>query len=79
MKNKPTYSVASVDHALRLATMLQQEGPMRLTDVADRIEVSRSTAHRLLSMLVYHDFAEQLPDRLYGPGSVLRSSTNPRT
>jgi IclR family acetate operon transcriptional repressor len=54
--------------------MLQQEGPMRLTDVAGRLEVSRSTAHRLLSMLVYHDFAEQLPDRLYSPGSVLRTT-----
>ena len=45
---------------------------MRVTDVATRIGVSVSTAHRLLGMLVYRDFAEQLPDRRYGPGLVLR-------
>ncbi len=64
MKNKPTYGIESVDHALYLAQILQ-EGPLRLTDAAARLNVSRSTAHRLLSMLVYRDFAEQGPDRRY--------------
>ena len=45
---------------------------MRVTDVAARLGVSVSTAHRLLGMLVYRDFAEQLPDRRYGAGPVLR-------
>ncbi len=45
---------------------------MRVTDVATRLGVSVSTAHRLLGMLVYRDFAEQLPDRRYAPGPVLR-------
>ncbi|ROO84296.1 IclR family transcriptional regulator [Actinocorallia herbida] len=72
MKNKPSYAISSVDHALQLAALLQQEGALRVTDVADRLEVSVSTAHRLLAMLVYRDFAEQLPDRRYGPGKVLR-------
>jgi hypothetical protein len=45
---------------------------MRVTDVAERLSVAVSTAHRLLAMLVYRDFAEQRPDRLYGPGKVLR-------
>jgi IclR family acetate operon transcriptional repressor len=73
MQNKPTYAIASVDSALLLATLLQQEGPMRVTDAAARLGVSVSTAHRLLGMLVYRDFAEQLPDRRYGAGPVLRS------
>ena len=72
MKNKPAYAIASVDSALLLATLLQQEEPMRVTDAAARLGVSVSTAHRLLGMLVYRDFAEQLPDRRYGAGPVLR-------
>ncbi|WP_456600452.1 IclR family transcriptional regulator [Blastococcus sp. SYSU DS0616] len=77
MKNKPAYAIGSVDSALLLASLLQQEGPMRVTDVAGRLGVSASTAHRLLGMLVYRDFAEQLPDRRYGPGSALRPATAP--
>jgi DNA-binding IclR family transcriptional regulator len=77
VKNRPAYAIASVDSALLLATVLQQEGPMRVTDVAARLGVSASTAHRLLGMLVYRDFAEQLSDRRYGPGPVLRGGTTP--
>ncbi|WP_089334799.1 IclR family transcriptional regulator [Blastococcus mobilis] len=72
MKNRPAYAITSVDSALLLASLLQQEGAMRVTDVAARLGVSVSTAHRLLGMLVYRDFAEQLPDRRYAPGPVLR-------
>ncbi|WP_116453618.1 IclR family transcriptional regulator [Blastococcus litoris] len=72
MKNKPAYAIGSVDSALLLASLLQQEGAMRVTDVAARLGVSVSTAHRLLGMLVYRDFAEQLPDRRYAAGPVLR-------
>jgi DNA-binding IclR family transcriptional regulator len=78
VKNKPPYAIASVDSALLLATLLQQEGPMRVTDAADRLGVSVSTAHRLLGMLVYRDFAEQLPDRRYGPGPLMRRSGLPQ-
>lgn len=75
MKNKPAYSVESVDHALRLAVLLQQEGPLGVTDAASRLGVARSTAHRLLAMLVYRDFAVQGADRRYGAGPVLRTLT----
>ncbi|MBW0104121.1 IclR family transcriptional regulator [Pseudonocardia sp. KRD291] len=71
MRNKPTYSIESVDHALRLAVLLQQEGPMGVTDAAERLGVARSTAHRLLSMLVYRDFAVQGADRRYASGPAL--------
>jgi DNA-binding IclR family transcriptional regulator len=77
MKNKPTYTIESVDHALRLATVLQQEGPLRLTDAAERLGVARSTAHRLLAMLVYRDFAEQDEDRRYVAGRALRWALTP--
>lgn len=74
MKNRPVYAIDSVDNALLLAQLLVLEGPMRVTDAAQRLGVSPSTAHRLLGMLVYRDFAEQGPDRLYRPGSVLGST-----
>ncbi|MFC5993614.1 IclR family transcriptional regulator [Pseudonocardia hispaniensis] len=72
MRNKPSYAIDSVDHALRLAQLLQQEGPVRVTDAAEWLGVSPSTAHRLLAMLVYRDFAEQRPDRRYTAGRMLR-------
>lgn len=78
VKKKPAYAITSVDSALLLVTLLHQEGPMRVTEVAGRLDVSVSTAHRLLGMLVYRDFAEQLPDRSYGPGPVLRGGALPK-
>lgn len=74
MRNEPPYPIASVDHALHLAVVLQQEGPLRVSDAAERLGVSPSTAHRLLAMLVYRGFAEQRPDRRYEAGDVLRPS-----
>lgn len=71
MKKPPTYPVASVDHALRLAVILQLEGAVTVTAAAERLGVARSTAHRLLSMLVYRDFAAQGDDRTYRAGPVI--------
>ncbi|MEA3217604.1 MAG: IclR family transcriptional regulator, acetate operon repressor [Acidimicrobiia bacterium] len=47
---------------------------MRVTDAAERLGVSVSTAHRLLTALVHRGFAEQLADRRYGPGGLLSRS-----
>ena len=77
VKNEPTYRIDSVDHALHLAVLLQQQGPMRVTDAARRIGVAKSTAHRLLTMLVYRDFAAQDDDRRYVAGPVLRRVSSP--
>jgi DNA-binding IclR family transcriptional regulator len=52
LKQPPAYAVTSVDHALRRALMLQLEGPVTVSAAAERLGVARSTAHRLLSMLV---------------------------
>lgn len=71
MKNPPAYGVTSVDHALRLAVILQMEGPLTVSAAAERLGVARSTAHRLLSTLVYRDFAVQDDDRSYRAGPVL--------
>ncbi|MBC9731602.1 IclR family transcriptional regulator [Nocardioides marmotae] len=79
MKTAPTYAVASVDHALRLATMLQLEGTLSVAQAAERLGVARSTAHRLLQMLVYRDFAVQDDARIYHAGPVLQLATHSRS
>ncbi|MBI4940315.1 MAG: IclR family transcriptional regulator [Actinobacteria bacterium] len=74
MKQPPAYAVTSVDHALRLAVVLQVEGPLTVSAAAQRLGVARSTAHRLLQTLVYRDFAVQGEDRAYRAGPVLELS-----
>lgn len=71
MKTPPAYSIASVDHALKLATVLQLEGGLTVAAAADRLGVARSTAHRVLQMLVYRDFARQDDERVYRPGLLV--------
>lgn len=71
MKNPPAYGVTSVDHALQLAVILQVEGPITVSEAARRLDIARSSAHRLLSTLVYRDFAVQNEDRSYRAGPVL--------
>ncbi|WP_129664882.1 IclR family transcriptional regulator [Phytoactinopolyspora endophytica] len=67
---RPSYALGSVDNALRLILLLR-EGELGVSDAADTLGVARSTAHRLLSMLVYRGFAEQSEDRRYRLGAVL--------
>ncbi|MET9084861.1 IclR family transcriptional regulator [Streptomyces sp. NPDC004237] len=71
MKEPPAYGVTSVDHALQLAVILQVEGSITVSEAARRLGVARSSAHRLLSTLVYRDFAVQDEDRSYRAGPVL--------
>jgi DNA-binding IclR family transcriptional regulator len=71
LKAPPSYAIASVDHALRLAAILQLEGALTVTEAAERLGVARSTAHRVLQMLVYRDFARQDEERIYRPGLLL--------
>jgi DNA-binding IclR family transcriptional regulator len=68
VKNKPPYAIESVDNALRILQLLRDSGRVRVSDVAAELGVARSTAHRLLAMLVYRDFAVQAEDRTYRPG-----------
>ncbi|GGL41015.1 IclR family transcriptional regulator [Nocardia jinanensis] len=75
-KMPPAYVVTSADHALRAAVMLQLEGGLTVSQVAERLGVARSTAHRLLQTLVYRDFAVQDQQRVYYPGPVLELATH---
>ncbi len=68
---QPQAYIASIDHALRLLLMLKAQPRIRVADAADELGVARSTAHRVLGMLVYRGFAVQDPgSRAYraGPG-----------
>lgn len=71
MKNKPPYAIESVDNALRILQVLRDSGQVRVSEVAAELGIARSTAHRLLAMLVYRDFAIQAEDRSYRPGPAL--------
>ncbi|GAA2204630.1 IclR family transcriptional regulator [Nonomuraea monospora] len=74
MKNRPPYALGSVDNALLVLHMLRDRGRVQVTDVAGELGIARSTAHRLLSMLVYRDFAVRDEDHTYLPGPFLASA-----
>ncbi|MFI7632553.1 IclR family transcriptional regulator [Nonomuraea sp. NPDC049400] len=74
MKNKPAYALGSVDNVLLLLHMLRDQGRLKVTDVARELGIARSTAHRLLAMLVYRDFAVQDEHHTYLPGPFLTST-----
>ncbi|MER5628996.1 IclR family transcriptional regulator [Streptomyces nitrosporeus] len=79
LRTPPPYPIASVDHALRAATILQMEGETTVARIAERLGVARSTAHRILAMLVYRDFAVQDENRAYRAGPVLELAAHSRS
>lgn len=54
--------VQSVDRAARLMAILAEVGVGRVTDLAGRIDIHKSTASRLLATLEAHGLVEQDPD-----------------
>lgn len=56
---RPTYPVESVDNALVILRLLLERQELRVSEVAEHVGVAPSSAHRLLSMFVYHGFARQ--------------------
>jgi len=68
----PRYPVSSVERALDLLALLEDSGPARLSDLAVRLEVANSTAHRLLDTLQHRGFVEQdVLSRRYRLGPAL--------
>jgi DNA-binding IclR family transcriptional regulator len=68
----PAYRLNSVDHALLLLLLFRSKPSLRVSEVADHLNVARSTAHRLLAMLVHRQFAVQDPaTKAYRPGPRL--------
>src|SRR5438046_9994823 len=70
--------VQSLDRALDILKLLGAEPEMRVTDLARRLEVRKSTVFRLLSTLEEHGLVEQNPStekyrRGYGLGRLAGS------
>jgi len=63
--------VESVDRALVLLTALREGEVLSVSDAAGLLGVAPSTAHRLLSSLVYREYAAQDRDRRYRLGPAL--------
>ncbi|MBO3130390.1 IclR family transcriptional regulator [Dermatophilus congolensis] len=61
----------SVDNSLRLLALLSDGRSVTVTAVAHELGVAPSTAHRLLSTLMYRQFAVQAPDRTYMAGPAM--------
>lgn len=51
--------IGSADNVLRLIAAFEQHDTLRVADVSRMLGVARSTAHRLLRVLVAHGFASQ--------------------
>lgn len=67
-----TKGLTSVDNALRLLLLLGEQESVRISQAAKYLGVSRSTAHRLLTTLKEHGFAEQdKPNGPYQTGAAL--------
>ena len=68
----PQYPIESVDRTLRVLTHLAAHRVLKLSEIREHLGVGQSTAHRLMSMLVYRGFAVQDPEtRAYRPGLAL--------
>lgn len=74
-KERPAYAINSVDVALQLAALIQLEGSITTTRAAERLNIAQSTAHRMLAMLVYRDFAVK-DGHTYRIGPVLQTSSS---
>lgn len=72
MSDEPRYPIESVDRALRVLSMFASLPSLSLSDVATELDVTRSTAHRLMAMFTWHGYAEQdHASRLYLAGPNL--------
>jgi IclR family transcriptional regulator, acetate operon repressor len=71
-KAGPDYPVRSADSVLRVLLMFEGRSFLRVSEVAEELGVARSTAHRLLAVLVHRGFATHDPrSRHYLPGELL--------
>lgn len=57
--------------------LLRDQGTVTVTEAAATLNIGLSTAHRLLSALVFRDFAIQDESRAYKPGPALGISVGP--
>ncbi|PJI91147.1 IclR family transcriptional regulator [Luteimicrobium subarcticum] len=68
LPDRPPAAVESLDRGLRLVQMLRDYGSVRVADASAHLDISRSSAHRLLQTLLYRGFAVQDESHVYLPG-----------
>jgi IclR family acetate operon transcriptional repressor len=72
MTTEPAYRIESVDKALRLLHMFEEQPRWTVSEASEALDVAPSTAHRLLAMLQWHGFVHQNPgSKAYVPGRAL--------
>lgn len=64
-----------MDLSLTLILLLRDSGSLTISGAAELLEVSPSTIHRSMAMLVYRGFATRSESRTYLPGPALSSSS----
>ncbi|WP_349293176.1 IclR family transcriptional regulator [Corynebacterium breve] len=64
-----------MDLALVLILILRDQGSLTISGAAEALDVSPSTVHRSMSMLVYRGFASRSESRTYLPGPALSASS----
>lgn len=70
-----SYQIDSVDRALRVILAFQDVGELSINQAAEMLDVSRSTAYRLLTVLEHRDFVRQDPkSKLFHSGPALLRS-----
>lgn len=77
MRNTPAYPVGAADTVLRVLLLLGERRELRVSEAAARLGIAKSTAHRMLAMLVYHGLALRDERRVYRPGAALRQLGGP--
>lgn len=78
MRNPDSGTLSSVDNALRIIELVSREQSVRVMEVADYLDVARSTAHRLLSALMERGFVVQDSHKVYRVGPTLDRLGQPR-
>jgi IclR family acetate operon transcriptional repressor len=69
---RPAGLIGAVDNVLRLLRLFEDHEMIRVNQVARDMGLSRSTVHRMLATLSYHQFVEQDEfSRGYKPGPAL--------
>ncbi len=65
--------VLSVDKALLIVKLLAEKGrDMKLTEIAEELDINKSTLHGLISTLKFHGFVDQdAKTQMYRPGLYL--------
>lgn len=63
-------TLATVSRAVTMLEMLGTSGPLNLSQIADRMDIGKATASRMLQTLVARDWVVRSADRTYrlGPG-----------